>query len=62
MDGYDIYVQWCRERHIPPPTRQWWDKACAANTLMARARRKTEAELDNAELTRANREDWYGNR
>jgi hypothetical protein len=29
FDAFDHYCQWCRDRGQTPPTREWWDKACA---------------------------------
>lgn len=29
MDSYTIYCAWCRNRGMPPPAREWWDRACA---------------------------------
>lgn len=29
FDTYTIYCQWCIDHHRPPPTREWWDRACA---------------------------------
>jgi hypothetical protein len=58
MTGYDIYVQWCRERNRKPPSKAWWDNACAKNTLFRRAAAKpSEAQLDNRELERQHK-DW----
>jgi hypothetical protein len=29
MTGYEIYVEWCRDHQRKPPSKAWWDKACA---------------------------------
>lgn len=29
MDSYEIYRQWCLDHNRTPPTREWWDSACA---------------------------------
>ena len=29
MDSYSVYCQWCIDHNRVPPTREWWDKACA---------------------------------
>jgi len=29
MDTYEIYCDWCKAHDRMPPSREWWEKACA---------------------------------
>lgn len=44
-DGYAIYCQWCEDHQRPPPTRDWWDSACALPRVRA-DRPLTDIEFD----------------
>lgn len=71
MTGYEIYSAWCRERGQVPPTKEWWDTACAARNA-AKQRLLTEnyglrgdvlreVFADQREIDRERREGWaYG--
>lgn len=30
MDTYSVYCVWCDAHHYAKPSREWWNKACAA--------------------------------
>ena len=72
MTGYEIYSAWCRERGQVPPTKEWWDKACAQPRCLCGHKPKgtcwdcrdyllREHRADQAEIDRERREGWaYG--
>ena len=53
MDTYTIYRQWCLDHHRTPPTREWWDTACARNAVPT-------PKLDDItfDITTEQREGW----
>lgn len=55
MDSYTIYCEWCRDHHIPAPTREWWDKACAQRLMPTFTTSINPADPD---ITTEQREGW----
>jgi hypothetical protein len=52
IDTYTVYCEWLRERKLAEPTREQWDKWCAApRNLQVRSR-------DDLEIERDKRENW----
>lgn len=70
MTGYEIYTQWCRDHGQEPPSKAWWDKACALEVAKEVGRAinygsgvSTLANIraDQREIDRERREGWaYG--
>lgn len=68
MTGYEIYSAWCRERGRVPPTKEWWDAACAKPRCACGNRpmgtcpdcreHLEEIRADQAEIDRERREGW----
>lgn len=52
MTTYDLYCAWCRDHNRTPPTREWWDNACAKRTVKV-----VEFEPD-FDITTEQREGW----
>jgi len=58
-DGYTIYCDWCEAHRRTPPTRAWWNKACAQPRGQA-DRRLSDCEFD---IQTEQRSGWaYGER
>lgn len=55
MTGYDRYVAHCKAIGQTPPTREWWDWACA------QAYKPEYRNADQREIDRERSEGWaYG--
>lgn len=52
MTGYEIYTQWCKDHGQEPPSKEWWDAACAKPSDW-RTR-----DADQREIDRERREGW----
>jgi hypothetical protein len=51
MDAYTIYREWCEAHGYKPPTREWWNAACAeVNHLLPPA--------DDFDIETEQREGW----
>lgn len=57
MTGYDIYCEHCRARGVTPPSKEWWDAACAAPRSIVNSA-VLDIRADQAEIDRERREGW----
>jgi len=59
MTGYDLYYQWCQDHNRKPPTKEWWEAACANQDFRNKINTPfLETIKDQEEIDRERREGW----